>query len=308
MRHTYGLTVETFNGARRIEKLLSCLEKCDLSKFSVKHVVEDPCPDGGINHARLLDLVSNHPGWQLVTLPQWGNMQGCADYAMKTCETDWVCCVPDDAVPLGDPFKNFLLWAENARTDVVAQTGAIAPTIYHSMTHLLRAGWLPGGCHAEVNEQFYNLPWMDGKEPVQFDCTDSMVPSICCNVNGAGYYLRRDAWAKVGGYDLSWDVYDQEISYSIQLETDYLILRLPTDPWIHAGGCAQNASFEQLRLASSDAHHDESCNRIFGGSILETEQRSHASAREKAVKWQDIITRDFHEMCERTGGFRWRYL
>lgn len=308
MRYTYGATIETFNGARRVEKLLGCLDaSCDMSKFSRKIVVEDKCPENG-NHDKLAAIVAKHPGWELVSLPEWGNMQGCADYALLKCETDFVWCISDDVVPLGDPFKNFLLWAENANEKAVDNVGAVAPSIYHAVTHLVNAGWLPGGCHADVQEQFYSMNWMAGREAVQFDCHTPLIPSVCAHINGAVYCLRRDAWDKVGGFDLNWDVCDQEISYSIQLETDYIIVHIPTDPWIHAGGCAQNASFIELQAKSSWHHNDQRCIENFGSSLIETHHKVHAIAREKSEKWQTVITPDFFEMCERTGGFKWKFV
>jgi hypothetical protein len=317
MRYTYGTAVCTFNGAHRVK---ACLDSLDLvpsmKQMSKKLVIEDKTPPEGLdNHNALVEIVNSHPGWELVSMEEWGNMQGCADRALKECTTDFVWYVSDDIITLGDPLKYFMVWAEQAPKDILDNTGTIGHPIYHAVTHLANPliGWLkPSSFAISIHNEFFNDPlntWAKDKGPVQFDTHFPMVPAMSGEVNGAAFILKRDAWREVGGFDKKWDALDQEICYSIYTETPRIIYTLPGDPVLHGGGCAQNSSFIGLRPVSAYNHGDARCKEIFGLDIAGIEEKAHKICGERAQIWQPRMIDAWRQITDSNGWpFRWRWL
>ena len=315
MKHTYGIAVPTFNGCHRVDVLLTCLDKApSTATVHRKIVVEDKMPDhmeSTANHAGLVAAVARHPGWELITLDKWSNMQGTAQKCMELCDTEFVFMISDDIACVGDPLRHFINYAENADNDIVEHIGGAALPIMHANTHLLNAGVFTFGTHWNTIQQFYADPlntWLKDMQPIHYDTRWPQVPIISGQFNGAAFVLARKAWQEIGGFDLSWDVLDQYISYQIYFKTKYFILIINGDPFFHAGGCAQNGGWDELRARSKHAHSDERCREIFGDWIAETETRAREIAEKRQMEWGNTILKDFYKNLENSRIYQWRYV
>jgi hypothetical protein len=315
MRNTYGIAIPTFNGAYRVDVLLECLERCpSISKMSKKIVVEDKMPELDFrshkNHCELEEAVMKRPGWELVSLDKWSNMQGTSEACMQYCCTDFVWMISDDIACVGDPFKLPMYYLENTDPEITDKIGGAAVPIYNSIPDLRRAGIFESADHINIHEEFYHSPfngWLKDMKPVHFDLLYSIVPTVSAQFNGAAFILRRSAWQKVGGFNLNWDVLDQYMSYQIYFKTDYLIVLLQADPFYHAGACAQNSGWEQLSAMSSYHHSEERCIELFGQGILDTEKKVRGITMERASQWQDRIRDDFFKISS-NGTYAWRFV
>ena len=325
MKYSYGVVICTFDGAERVGLLLESMAKCKtLEKFSKKIVVEDKVPEEkreiGLDwypwkhtvnesHHKLIPIMAEHPDWEWVSLRHWGNMQGCANEAIKACNTDFVWYISDDVLVAGDPFRHLLSWTENADKSLIDITGLISPKIYNS-DELVRRKILKDQIPSLLQVEFYDDPfntWFKNP-PDQLSVRLTQIPHISGIVNGGSFIVKRDAWESVGGIHPDWDVLDQELSYSIYLETDRIIYSIPTDPLFHCGGCAQNGGFTEIRAESLFHRLGTRCVDIFGSTIEDVDKKVHDIAVARTELWQNKLLEDFFRIAESDSNFLWKFL
>lgn len=246
------LAITTFGNPERLTKLFTAFDMVNWPPCEV-YVVEDPSNE--VVHDGYVDL-SRRYGVPLITMPEWGCMQGSAEAALEHATADWVVYWPDDALPTVGCVDNLIQWA----------------TVFSLPEH---SGWKVGA----FQTPYWNYQTDDGLYPGRHRDTALNSdqrwllgvphnphwygPAYYVNVNGAGFVVRREAWKAAGGFPTKTWCLDEHLSCKLWLATDYSIVTIPGPPAVHVGGMAtpdmHRLGHAHLRCATNDGWLDEWC-------------------------------------------------
>src|SRR5262245_60130484 len=172
---------------------------------------------------------------------RWLCMNGCANFALSHCKSEWFIYLPDDVLPTPYCLTWMERWLKLVPDDVAA-----VQIPYWNYFELMRQD-------RETCRDLFekSADWL-ANVPLN---PNWIGPTYYLNVNGAGFAIRKWIWEKVGGFsDKTWCL-DEDISCKIWLKTDYGIMTVPGPPLVHLGGASTAAQFEHghgdfLRISS----------------------------------------------------------
>jgi hypothetical protein len=220
--------------------------------------------------ARYQRVCDKH-GVPLSTSAEWVSIQGNANRAMKAIDADVVILMSDDVMGTPHAIDNMVYFWEN--NPGIKLGGVLFSRL--EAAHLVRDGYL------RSERDFYALDLND--VPPSNDCVE---PKVIHSLHGSACAISKKLYNEVGGFAPSHWAFDEDISWQMWLNTDYICCIIPGYPMVHLGGASQPTNeHEDLRRADQR----ELAGKDWGIPYPEINRKTIMAVEQKQVEYNAIL-------------------
>lgn len=265
-----AVRVMTYRGMGSDNQLLYTLKSIqdswkDFSKADIK-VVEDPSGHYQ-GHAK---KIADDFHVEYLSLPKWGGMAACANFAMDSAPPDsYVMLVQDDSLVTSDNLAQARDWEELLKDYPVA--GFQQPRIDLQDIGITRE-------HFYYDYDKWYSPDMRCKNEYFLRC------DIIHGWSGPGTVIKRSAWKQLGGFHPWYQGFEEFLAARVYLSSDMFICKAPSSPHIHLGGGAQAAT-DHYEGAKKGWTHP-------WANSPDIKEQFDINLGSACRKWNDILARD----------------